>query len=241
MKEMWSTSVEPALRAHLGGELQVIAHRVIRCFGVGESDLEAMLPDLIARERYPLVGITVSQATISLRITAAAPTRAEALALMEPTVATILACVGNVIFGEGEEELQHAIIRLLQVSGKTLATCEAGTGGLIAHWLSESDVDGTTYLGGEVLRRGNSNTADNIERLAQNCRDRWKADCALAIGPFPPQSEPGEAPGEVQFALATSLGVLCRSALFAGHPDLLLELSAKRALNYLRLHLLGES
>ena len=61
---MWTQSVEPALAAATG-EARVIRHRRIKCFGVGESDLEQMLPDLIQRGRQPSVGITVSQATIT--------------------------------------------------------------------------------------------------------------------------------------------------------------------------------
>src|SRR5438034_2736805 len=69
MKEMWAASVGPAIQSLLGVK-KTIAHYRIKCFGIGESDLEAMLPNLIARDRYPTVGITVSQATITLRVTA---------------------------------------------------------------------------------------------------------------------------------------------------------------------------
>ena len=70
MKEMWAASVAPAIQCTARRRSESSAHYRIKCFGVGESDLEAMLPDLIARDRYPLVGITVHQATITLRITA---------------------------------------------------------------------------------------------------------------------------------------------------------------------------
>src|SRR5207248_1011792 len=69
MKEMWAATVGPAIQELLGVR-KAIAHHRIKCFGVGESDLEAMLPGLIARDRYPTVGITVYQATILLRMTA---------------------------------------------------------------------------------------------------------------------------------------------------------------------------
>jgi len=68
MFTMWNDSVRPALTAAQPSR-RIICHRRIKCFGVGESDLEAMLPDMIRRQREPLVGITVHGATITLRIT----------------------------------------------------------------------------------------------------------------------------------------------------------------------------
>jgi len=47
---MWQQTVAPAISAMLGTP-RVIRHKLIKCFGVGESDLEAMLPDLIRRGR----------------------------------------------------------------------------------------------------------------------------------------------------------------------------------------------
>src|SRR5437762_7193881 len=118
MKEMWVATVGPAIQELLGVR-KVIAHYRIKCFGVGESDLEAMLPDLIARDRYPLVGITVHQATITLRVTAEGSTQEEARAAMQPTIDTIHQCLGDLIFGYEDDELQHVVIRLLREQEKT--------------------------------------------------------------------------------------------------------------------------
>src|SRR5436190_2019355 len=93
-----------ALAAAAGRELvsdaRIIRHRRIKCFGVGESDLEQMLPDLIRRGRTPSVGITVHEATITLRITVEGADDAECRAAMEPTARTIYDCLGNLVFGE---------------------------------------------------------------------------------------------------------------------------------------------
>lgn len=239
MKEMFSATVAPAVLAMLGENAQPIFHRVIRCFGVGESDLEAMLPDLIKRGRDPIVGITVSQATLSLRISCAAKTREEALARMQPTVDTIHQCVGNLAFGEGEDELPDAVVRLLTAQHKTLSLFESGSGGQIAHWLSEASHDSTAFAGGAVRRQGSHDEAA-LKQAAQETKASFGTDYALAVGPYPPQPIAGREPEYVWFALATPSGVYARSAIFAGHPDLIKQLAAKRALNYLRLHLLGE-
>jgi nicotinamide-nucleotide amidase len=135
MKRMWEESIAPSIRAMFSTP-RVICYRRLKCFGVGESDLEAMLPDLIRRGREPQVGITVSGATITLRIGASGESTAACRAAMEPTVAIIHKCLGDLEFGEEDDELQDAIIRLLAAQGKTLATAEWGTGGLIADWLS---------------------------------------------------------------------------------------------------------
>ena len=96
MHEMWDATVVPRI-VQLQPEPRVIRHRRIKCFGVGESALEAMLPDLIRRDRDPRVGITASQATITLRITATASDEAASFAAMEPTAAIIYEKLGNLI------------------------------------------------------------------------------------------------------------------------------------------------
>lgn len=137
MKTMWSATVRPALAATQPTP-RVICHRRIKCFGVGESDLEAMLPDMIRRKREPLVGITVHAATITLRITASGPDEATCRAEMEPTADEIRSHLGVLVFGEEDDELEHAVLRLLHERGKTLAVAEWATDGLVSHWLAKA-------------------------------------------------------------------------------------------------------
>ncbi|MBX7075575.1 MAG: CinA family nicotinamide mononucleotide deamidase-related protein, partial [Pirellulales bacterium] len=150
MMEMWRATVEPAIAALVGAS-RVIRHRRIKCFGVGESHLEQMLPDIIRRGRDPSVGITVSGAVITLRITAAGASPDDCLAAMAPTIATIHECLGDIVYGEEEDELEHAVHRLLAEKQLTLASAEWGTGGLIAQELSSLDQPQQRFLGGVVV------------------------------------------------------------------------------------------
>jgi nicotinamide-nucleotide amidase len=224
---------------------------------VGESDLEQMLPDLIRRGRTPTVGITASQATLTLRITAEGATAEACDAAMEPTVDTIRQCLGDLIYGEDDEELQHAVVRQLQGRRQTLATAEGGSGGLLAFWLSEADPSRRVYRGGWIgreeaflrqlagtradgLAAGAEATAHLVRGLAQACRAAYGTDHALAVGPFPDADSAATGPGRVCLAIAASGGVQFQTTLYAGHPDILTARTVKTALNFLRLKLNSE-
>jgi nicotinamide-nucleotide amidase len=255
MREMWESTVGPAVRA-MQPEARIIRHRRIKCFGVGESDLEQMLPDLIRRGRTPSVGITVHEATITLRITANGSNDEECFAEMEPTAKTIYECLGSLVFGEEDDELEHAVVRLLQQRDLRMATTEWGTGGLLAQWLGNVVEAAGYYAGGTIVAGGVAvvkwleSTADLItgddacrsattKRLAESARERFGADLGLAVGPAPTSSEAaGAAPPEICFALAKRDGTIVRKTPYAGHSAILKSRAAKQALNLLRLELL---
>lgn len=242
MREMWFGTVGPALERLCGAPVR---HFQVRCFGVGESDLEQMLPDLIRRGRDPLVGITVSQATITLRITAAAESDAAFRTHIRPTLDVIHECLGPLVFGYGEDELQHAIVRRLRERGQTLSVAEWGTGGVVATWLTEADPTGDTFRGGAVLRSAAACAALGAEPgataepdaavLAAACRRHFGTDWSLVVGPFPePNTNP---PGQVALAVCDAQQTRAKAVTFAGHPDILLARAGKQALDLLRLRL----
>src|SRR5262245_9855781 len=227
MKEMWSATVAPAIGEWLGIK-RVITHYRIKCFGVGESDLEAMLPDIIARNRYPLVGITVSQATITLRITAEGDTAATVRAAMQPTIDTIHECLGDLIFGYEDDELEDAVVRQLRSRRETLALVEWGTGGLLADWLSECAGSPGVFEGSLVVRNHVAldsmlalsdqswkdegfRSASFACELARAGRERFGTDWVLAVGPFPSESEADKA---VFFGLACKDGAASKAVTF---------------------------
>jgi len=200
MIEMWNDSVAEAI-CGLPGRGRIIRRRRVNCFGAGESQIESMLPDLIRRGRDPTVGINASKATIILRIAAEGDSEAECDATVESTVATIRQCLGTLVFGEEDDELQHVVVRMLRERGQTLAAAEWGTAGLVTDWLGGVEGAGGTFLGGVVatneaacrklLGMGNEvagaahDAEEYVSAMATACRERFGADFGLSIGPFP--------------------------------------------------------
>ncbi|MBX3425193.1 MAG: CinA family nicotinamide mononucleotide deamidase-related protein [Pirellulales bacterium] len=254
MKPMWAESVRPALVTALGTP-HVTRHRRIKCFGVGESALEAMLPDLIRRGRDPTVGITVSDATITLRITASGAEDAVCREAMEPTIAIIRESLGAIVFGEEEDELEHAVARLLAEQGRTLAVAERATDGLVAQWLvgagrslgvevfaggvtiaSQSQAE--ALAGAELPAAAADDSPAVAAALAEGIRARTGADFGLGIAAFPAVMNSPDA--RLHVAIATVDGTRRLRFGCASHPAILRPRAGKQALNAVRLALLKQ-
>ena len=184
---MFETAVKPRLlQLGLGGG--VLVQRKINCFGAGESAVEERIADLTRRGHVPEVGITVSDATISLRILARAANPAEALAQIGPVEQTIRERLGDLVFGAEEEELQDVVVHRLLEKQCTLSVAEGVTGGLLAARLAQVPGASRVFHGGMIAYDNRVKT----ERLA-----------------VPPELI--EAHGTVSAAVAEAMAIGCRT------------------------------
>jgi nicotinamide-nucleotide amidase len=235
MKPMWKASVEPAVLALLPDRATIVQRR-IKCFGAGESAVEAMLPDMIRRGRDPLVGITAHEATITLRIAARGRDEAECLATMAPTEATIRACLGTIVYGVEDDEIEDAVLAAVAARGRTIASAESGTAGRVAALLAQADgrrgTAGGVYLGGSVITAG----LGGVEAAAAEARRRHAASVGLAVGDVRTTTEGRRA---VDVAIADDEGASVTEHVLGGAADLAPVRAAKTALNLVRLRMFG--
>ena len=238
MREMWDQTVGPAV-VGLDGPRRVVRHRLVRCFGAGESHIESMLPEMIARGREPLVGITASKATITLRVTASGVDEAACYEAMAPTLEEIQTTLGDLVFAEcrGDEretELQDVLLEQIIARRLTLATTEAMTAGLLGYWLGEADADRGLVVSSERVCLGSATPIEDALGWVEDAAKQLaaEADCTIAIGPRAEDPAQG-----VAVAAATPRGVVSKAVTLVGHPSIHRPLVAKHALNLLRLEL----
>lgn len=235
----------------------VLVQRKINCFGTGESAVEEKIADLTRRGHVPEVGITVSDATISLRILAHAASRAEANAQIAPVEQTIRDRLGNLVFGEEQEELQDAVVRLLAEKRQTLAVAEGMTAGLVGARLAQVPGASAWFRGGIVaydnrlkvemlgvpstlIEEHGTVSGPVAEAMAVGCRTRWHTDLAVStVGIAGPGGLAGKEAGLTFVGLAWEGGSTSYSHSWSGTRQEIQSRTAKVALNRVRLRLLG--
>jgi nicotinamide-nucleotide amidase len=256
MYAMFETQVRPRLLA-LGLAGGVLVQRKINTFGSGESALEEKLFDLTRRGHVPEVGITVSDATISLRILAKAATLAEARAQIAPVEQTIRERLGTMVFGVEGEELQDAVVALLLSKRQSLATAEGVTAGLVAERLGSVPGVSACFHGGIIaydnrlkvellgvpqtlLDAKGAVSAEVAEAMAVGCRTRLRTDLAVStVGVAGPADAGPDRPiGLVYVGLAWQGGASSVSFSWIGTRAEVQSRTAKLALNRVRLRLL---
>lgn len=262
MKIMLARDVLPRLTREQGGQGgRAIRSSTLHTFGPGESAIADLLGPLMARDRNPSVGTTVSNGYVSLRVNAYGESPDAAAAALAATEEECRAALGDLIWGKDDQSLQEVVARQLIAQQRTVATAESCTGGLLAKMLT--DVAGSsayfqygwvTYhndakeqLGvrGELVAQHGAVSEPVAGAMAVAALEKSGGDYALGIsGIAGPAGGTAEKPvGTVCFALASRNGgggPFTRTFILHGDREMIRDRAAKLALTILRFRLLGK-
>ncbi|NUQ00470.1 MAG: competence/damage-inducible protein A [Armatimonadetes bacterium] len=196
MKRMLHESVLPDLRERfeLDSALYV---RVLRCRGIGESDLAEHLREMLETYSNPTVATYVKTGEVEVRITARARDESAADELIAPVEEVVRERIGQHIYAVGADAYEEQLARLLRETDRTLATAESCTGGLIGDRVTAVAGSSAYYVGGvvaysnavkesllgvraEVLQRDGAVSEAAAKAMARGVAERLGADWGLA-------------------------------------------------------------
>jgi nicotinamide-nucleotide amidase len=197
---------------------------------------------MLDRRRKPKVGITVSSATISLRITATSESDQQCLEMIRRTRREILDRAGEYYFGDGEHfEQHHAIDQEMRRRDESLAIVELGNAAPLGDWFASLGQT-SSYRGGvslavvdDLLRLCE---ADDLAPALNEMREKLSGDWLLMVDAYPalPIEEGSTLPAsEVRFWVCDPGGrCLSTASVLGGHPSILHARIAKAAMRWLR-------
>ncbi|XAM00228.1 competence/damage-inducible protein A [Phycisphaeraceae bacterium D3-23] len=262
MFAMYERSIEPAIQAQ-GGSGRVILTTKVNTFGSGESDIAERLGALMVRDRNPVVGTTVANGIVSVRIRAEYAEVDEAQRELDKTAAEAERHAGSLAFGRDDTTLQAALIELLIDRKLTVATAESCTGGMIAAMLTDVPGSSAAVLGGwvtyanamkikqlgvpaDMIETNGAVSEPVVRAMARGALQNANADFAVSTSGVagPGGGTDAKPVGTIWIGLAwrdgDSVHTDARRAHFPGDRATVRERSAMCALQLLRLHVLDE-
>lgn len=136
MKAMFNESVKPYLQQFTN---EMLVSKTLRLYGIGESNLELEILDIINEQTNPTVALYAKELEVTIRITAKAKNEKDAFELIKPVEEEIKNRVGKYVYtegdisvSEGETALEDAVAKLLVEKNLTIAVAESCTGGLVS-------------------------------------------------------------------------------------------------------------
>ncbi|MFD1018255.1 competence/damage-inducible protein A [Thalassobacillus hwangdonensis] len=128
MKFLMNQHVLPFLKDRFQLEAE-IASEMLRFIGIGESQLEHDLADIIQSQTNPTIAPLASEGEVGLRLTAKAASSEEAKRLIETAKTRILAVAGEYYYGSDNITIEEKVLKMLQDRGWSIASAESLTGG----------------------------------------------------------------------------------------------------------------
>lgn len=207
--------------AKYSGHQEVLESRVMRFFGVGESQLVTDLSDLIANQTNPTLATYIKDHEVTVRVTASGKTQAEAAAKLEPMIGIIMDREGRYFYGYGDDNsLAQELVKALAASDKQISAAESLTAG--AFQAALGDVPGVSayFKGGFVtyalatkavflnidarqLAEHGVVSEFTAKAMAEHARQRAAADIAVSFtGVAGPDKLEGQPAGTVWIGLA---------------------------------------
>lgn len=253
MKVMYKEKLEPRLREWLGETGRVMISRTVKVMGLGESQVESLIADVMADPEGCSLALLAVGGEVHIRVTRDATGVVEAEGVINSVLRRIRTVLGDNIYGEEEETLAGLVIRLLSRQGYTVALAESCTGGLVGKMLTDIPGSSTSFwggvisysneaktrilgVGGETLKGYGAVSPETAKEMARGIRKLAGSTYGMSLtGIAGPEGGSPEKPvGLVYMGMATVDGEQALELRLLGDRSGIRTLAAKSALDWLR-------
>ena len=232
------------------------ACRILRCVGIEELQVEEQSRKRLGRliRRGLEIGYCSQPGEVELRFTARGK---DAAKLTSQAAAEARKALGEFIYGEGDDRLEDAVVRLLSAAGKTLTVAESCTGGYLAHRLTNVPGASQVFDSGlivysneskmrllgvspAVLQEHGAVSENTAQEMADGARRIAKTDYAISVtGIAGPTGGTSEKPvGTAFIGLADAQSTTTRQCHYPGEREAFKRRISQQALDLLRRRLL---
>ena len=233
------------------------ASRIIRIFGPGESQVEEMLQEIMDKACNYNLALLASEGEIIVRVTAEGQNQNESLDILSKVTEQINQIMGKSVFGYDDDTLSSVVAKLLCNRGRSVSVAESCTGGLLGKMLTDIPGSSRYFWGGvltysneakqkllgvkeETLQKYGAVSRETALEMAWGVKRLSGTDLGVSItGIAGPEGGSKEKPvGLVYMAVVGDNLEQVREMHFVGNRAAIRTLSAKSALDLLRLQLL---
>jgi nicotinamide-nucleotide amidase len=219
LRPMWTDEALPWLRKKFAHRLAPVHEATLRILGLGETGVQILVENEVRALGAVEVGYCARPGEVDLRLIAPDED------LMRKAAALARGKLGDAIYAEGVETMEQVVVRLARASGKTVATAESCTGGLVANritdvphsseifrygWVTYANEAKRTELGvaAGLLEKHGAVSAEVAQAMAEGALRGSGADLAVAVTGIagPTGGTPEKPVGLVYFAVAAKNG-----------------------------------
>ncbi|HEV3271145.1 MAG TPA: competence/damage-inducible protein A [Candidatus Methylacidiphilales bacterium] len=219
LRPMWENEALPWLRKKFARALAPVHEATLRILGLGETRVQILVENEVRALGPVEIGYCARPGEVDLRLIASDPN------LIERAAALAREKLRDAIYAVGDETMEQVVVRLARAAGKTVATAESCTGGLVASritnvsgssemfrygWVTYANEAKMTELGmpAALLEKHGSVSAEVAQAMAEGALRRAGADLAVAVTGIagPTGGTPEKPVGLCHFALATKNG-----------------------------------
>lgn len=234
LKAMFSESLLPLLSQ----SQQQLYSRVLRFFGIGESQLVTVLADLIDKQTDPTLAPYAKVGEVTLRLSTKATSQEEANLRLNQLEEEILKRdkLADYFYAYGEDNsLVKMVASCLIEKKQTIAIVEQGTGGLLQAELSLALADQPYFSGGKVIGQLGTESG-RLSEEADCIRQELQADLGLAVSVLiKPESTEDNVLAKVYLTLATTSGISKKEIDLGGYSwQYLRQLACLQAWDFVR-------